>query len=93
MRHKFLVHAPGDSVGVAVEPIAAGETVQGVVLEDNSTTTITAQDAVPLGHKIALVRLSAGDPVTKYGESIGLAIAAIAPGQHLHVHNLKSARW
>ena len=93
MRHKFLVHAPGDSVGVAVEPISAGETVQGVVLENNSTTTITAQDAIPLGHKIALVRLSAGDPVTKYGESIGLAIAAIAPGQHLHVHNLKSARW
>jgi (2R)-sulfolactate sulfo-lyase subunit alpha len=93
MRHKFLVHAPGDSVGVAVEPISAGETVLGVVLEDNSTTTITAQDAIPLGHKIALVSLSAGDPVTKYGESIGLAIAAIAPGQHLHVHNLKSARW
>jgi len=93
MRHKFLVHAPGDSVGVAVEPIAAGETVQGVVLEDNSTTTITAQDAVPLGHKIALVNLSAGDSVTKYGESIGRATAAIVPGQHLHVHNLKSARW
>jgi len=93
MRHKFLVHAPGDSVGVAVEPIAAGETVQGVVLEDNSTTTITAQDAVPLGHKIALVKLSAGDSVTKYGESIGRATAAIVPGQHLHVHNLKSARW
>ena len=93
MRHKFLVHAPGDSVGVAVEPISAGETVQGVVLEDNSTTTITAQDAVPLGHKIALVPLSAGDSVTKYGESIGRALTAIAPGQHLHVHNVKSARW
>jgi (2R)-sulfolactate sulfo-lyase subunit alpha len=93
MRHKFLVHAPGDSVGVAVEPISAGETVQGVILEDNSTTTVTAQDAIPLGHKIALVKLSAGDLVTKYGESIGRAIAAIVPGQHLHVHNLKSARW
>jgi len=93
MGHKFLVHAPSDSVGVAVEPILAGETVQGVVLEDNSTTTITAQDAVPLGHKIALVPLSAGDSVTKYGESIGRALAAIVPGQHLHVHNVKSARW
>ena len=93
MRHKFLVHTPGDSVGVAVEPISAGETVQGVVLEDNSTTTITALDAVPLGHKIALVALSAGESVTKYGEAIGRATAAIAPGQHLHVHNVKSARW
>ena len=93
MRHKFLVHAPGDSVGVAVEPISAGETVQGVILEDNSTTTITARDGIPLGHKIALVSLSAGDAVTKYGEPIGRAVAAIAPGQHLHVHNVKSARW
>lgn len=93
MGHKFLMHSPGDSVGVAVEPIAAGETVQGVVLEDNSTTTITALDPIPLGHKIALVRLSAGDAVTKYGESIGRAIATIVPGQHLHVHNVRSARW
>ena len=93
MTHKFLMHAPGDSVGVAVEPISAGETVQGVVLEDNSTTTVTAKEAIPLGHKIALVKLSPGDSVTKYGESIGRATAAIQPGQHLHVHNVKSARW
>ena len=93
MGHKFLVHASGDSVGVAVEPISAGETVQGVVLEDNSTTTVTARDAIPLGHKIALVPLSAGASVTKYGESIGRTLAAIVPGQHLHVHNVKSARW
>ena len=93
MKHKFLVHAPGDSVGVAVEPITAGETVQGVILEDNSTTTITAKDAIPLGHKIALVPLSAGDVVTKYGEAVGRALASIVAGQHLHVHNVKSARW
>jgi (2R)-sulfolactate sulfo-lyase subunit alpha len=93
MGHKFLVHPPGDSVGVAVEPILAGETVQGVILEDNSTITITALDGIPLGHKIALVTLSAGESVTKYGESIGRASAAIVPGRHLHVHNVKSARW
>jgi (2R)-sulfolactate sulfo-lyase subunit alpha len=93
MKHKFLVHAPGDSVGVAVEPIAAGEKVEGVVLADNSTTAIAAKDPIPLGHKIALVPLSPGDSVTKYGESIGRAKVAIAPGQHLHVHNVKSARW
>ena len=93
MNHKFLVHAPGDSLGVAVEPIAAGETVVGIVLEDDSTSTVTARDHIPLGHKIALVALSVGDPVTKYGESIGRATAAVLPGQHLHVHNVKSARW
>ncbi len=93
MRHKFLVHAPGDSVGVAAEPIEAGETVEGVVLEDDSTVRATATGAIPLGHKIALLAVPSGGAVTKYGVTIGVATAAIAPGEHVHVHNLKSARW
>ena len=32
MPHKFLVHAKDDSVGVAVEKIRAGETVEGIFL-------------------------------------------------------------
>ncbi|MEW5935370.1 MAG: SAF domain-containing protein, partial [Bacillota bacterium] len=31
--------------------------------------------------------------VIKYGVAIGVAERAIAPGEHVHVHNLKSARW
>ncbi|MBI4520782.1 MAG: UxaA family hydrolase [Gemmatimonadetes bacterium] len=93
MGHKFLVHAPGDSVGVAVEPIRGGETVEGVVLEDDSTVRLKAADDIPLGHKIALAAVKPGDPVVKYGEPVGRATAAIAPGTHVHAHNLKSARW
>jgi (2R)-sulfolactate sulfo-lyase subunit alpha len=93
MRYKFLVHAPGDSVGVAVEPISAGEAVDGLVLEGNSTVRVQAADNIPLGHKIALAPLPQGATVVKYGEGIGRTSAAIATGQHVHVHNLKSARW
>lgn len=93
MTHKFLVHEKQDSVGVAVEDIRAGDTAVGVVLEDESTVTIKALQDVPLGHKIALVAVDAGKTVTKYGESIGKAVAAIKPGEHVHTHNLKSARW
>jgi (2R)-sulfolactate sulfo-lyase subunit alpha len=93
MPHKFLVHAKGDSVGVAVEDIRAGETAEGVILEDESPVTIKALQDIPLGHKIALTSIGPGATVIKYGEPIGKAMAAIRPGEHVHTHNLKSARW
>ncbi|HVZ22184.1 MAG TPA: UxaA family hydrolase [Vicinamibacterales bacterium] len=93
MPHKFLVHEPHDSVGVAVADIRAGETVDGVILSDNSVTKVAAAQDVPLGHKIALVPLAAGATVTKYNVPIGKTTAAIRVGDHVHVHNLKSARW
>ncbi len=92
MACKFLVHGKDDHVGVAVEEIRAGETVGGVFLEDNSTVAIKAIQDIPLGHKIALTSLAEGAAVKKYGESIGNAVAAIEAGEHVHVHNLKSAR-
>ena len=93
MAHKFLVHAKEDHVGVAVEDIRAGEAVEGVFLEDESTVTVKASQDIPLGHKIALTSLAEGAAVKEYGESIGKAVATIKPGEHVHVHNLKSARW
>ena len=93
MSHKFLVHAKEDSVGVAVEDIQAGETAQGVILEEESAVAVKALQNIPLGHKIALVPLRAGEIVKKYGESIGKAAEPISPGEHVHVHNLKSTRW
>ena len=93
MAYKFLVHAKEDHVGVAVEDIRAGEAVEGVFLEDESTVTVKAIQDIPLGHKIALASIDQGMTVKKYGESIGKAVVSIKPGEHVHVHNLKSARW
>ncbi len=50
MQHKFLIHRRGDHVGVAVEPIAAGETVVGVYMDDDSGVEVLARGDVPLGH-------------------------------------------
>ena len=55
-------------------------------------TRITAANDVPVYHKIAKVLIKAGDEVYKYGESIGIASKDIHPGEHVHVHNLESAR-
>ena len=92
MRH-FLVHDARDNVGVAVADVEAGQTVTGTSLDRGQSLQITAREAIPLGHKLALKDLKVGDTVIKYGEDIGKVVADIRVGEHVHVHNLKTKRW
>lgn len=73
-----------DNCIVTLNDVANGETVSwdgGEVVVKNDVT---------LGHKLAIVPLKAGDKVVKYGAAIGSATQDIAPGEHIHSHNLKS---
>ena len=45
-----------------------------------------------LCHKFALRAIAQGEVVVKYGEAIGRATRAIDVGEHVHTHNLMSAR-
>ncbi|CAM3069313.1 UxaA family hydrolase [Paracoccus nototheniae] len=49
---------------------------------------VTASEAIPAGHKVAIRAIAAGDPVLKYGQIIGVATTAIPVGAHVHVQNL-----
>lgn len=90
----LLVHDRADNVGVVVvEGLQAGSEMLCVVTADNSDFRLVARQAVPIGHKIALVDLKAGDTAVKYGQDIGRMIAPTARGEHVHVHNLKTKRW
>jgi (2R)-sulfolactate sulfo-lyase subunit alpha len=90
----FLVHSPKDNVGVVVvEGLKAGTGMLGVITETDSTLSLQAQHDIPIGHKVALKPLASGDTIIKYGEDIGKMVAAAEPGQHVHVHNLKTKRW
>jgi len=42
---------------------------------------------VPAGHKVATRAIRAGEPIYRYGQVIGFASRAIAPGEHVHLHN------
>ena len=57
------------------------------------TLRLKAKQAIPLGHKIALGEIAAGDKIVKYDENIGKASRAVQKGQHVHTHNLKTERW
>jgi altronate hydrolase len=43
---------------------------------------------IPAGHKIAVRHHAKGEPVRRYGQIIGVATQPIAPGEHVHSHNL-----
>ena len=77
---EFIHIHPEDNVAVALRAIAAGTEFMGV----------TARVDIPQGHKMALKALEANDQVMKYGFSIGHATAAIAPGDWVHTHNMKT---
>jgi len=91
---QLLVHDKKDTVGViVVEGLKAGTDMLGVVTHDDSSFKLKAKMDVPIGHKVALVDIKKGDTVIKYGQDIGKAVANIAKGEHVHVHNLKTKRW
>jgi altronate hydrolase len=72
--------AEQDNVAVALGPIARDSVVDGLEVRDD----------IPAGHKIAARPIASGAPVVKYGYPIGVATRDIAPGEHVHVHNLES---
>ena len=91
---QLLVHDHADNVGVVVvEGLTAGTKMLCVVTHDNSSFELVSKADVPIGHKIALKDLKAGDTAIKYGEDIGKIIADIEQGGHVHTHNCKTKRW
>lgn len=89
-RPAVFVLDPRDTVAVAVTPLQPGKVVEAV--RGDGAVRVTVDGLIPFGHKIAIAQMDAGDPVVKYGEVIGYALAAIRPGQHVHVHNVRSDR-
>jgi altronate hydrolase len=65
--------------------IARRQLLGGTVIADEG---VTVAGLIPPGHKIATRALAQGDPVRRYDQIIGTATQDIAPGQHVHTHNL-----
>ncbi len=73
--------AERDNVVVALRDLPRGHVTAG---------EISLRSDVPAGHKLAITRIAAGEPVLKYGYPIGVASVGIEPGDHVHSHNLAS---
>jgi altronate hydrolase len=79
-RKEFVRLDPRDNVIIATKALAAGSRPTG--------NGIALAKMVPPGHKIATAAIAKGEPVLKFGQIIGYAMADIAPGEHIHTHNL-----
>ena len=89
-----LAHSPKDNVAVAViEGLKAQTDAFGVVTENDTSFEVFVKTDIPIGHKVALTDLEAGDTVIKYGQDVGKIVASIAKGEHVHTHNMKTKRW
>lgn len=89
MANALCIH-PQDNVVTVLHDIEPGSIVDpgdGVLSEP-----VVAREAIPFGHKVAIRAIAGGERVLKYGASIGVAAADIQPGDHVHVHNLRSVR-
>lgn len=75
---------PGDSVAVVLRDVEAGETL---AVDGQS---IIARGRIPYGHKVAVRAMGTGQPVLKYGDPIGHAVASISPGEWVHTHNVRT---
>ncbi len=73
---------PLDDIAIAKVPLPAGTMVETEV------GPLELREAVAAGHKIALRPRAPGEPIRRYGQTIGFASAPIRPGEHIHTHNL-----
>ncbi len=78
-----------DNVVTVVEEVAEGDEI--CFAAEDGPRRITPVEPIPSGHTVALVDVEPGEKILKYGQAIGTASCRIAPGQHVHVHNVRSA--
>jgi len=79
----IVVLAKADNVGVALRDIEANASAQAA-----EGAAVVAREAIPLGHKIALVPIAAGDAILRFGVPVGLVVRVAqllgrAPGERV----------
>jgi altronate hydrolase len=70
---------PNDDVLIARNDLPAGS---------DAADGIRTLTDIPAGHKVARRAIAAGAPVRRYNQVIGYATEDIAPGAHVHTHNM-----
>ena len=85
MNELIRIH-DGDMVAVALTPLASGKTVPVA----GASCSVTLNEDITMGHKVALRDIAEGEKVIKYGFPIGQATENIKAGSHVHTHNLRT---
>jgi hypothetical protein len=84
-RAPFVRLSSHDNVVVLTRHVDEGESFGGL---DGRQWLMPSH--LDVGNKLAAVPIADGERVIKVGVPIGTATQAIAPGEHVHSHNLRS---
>ena len=77
IRYSIILHEK-DNVATVLDSDEEKNLLEdGTLIEDN----------IPIGHKVAIHDIMKGQPIIKYGVKIGVALADISRGKHVHIHN------
>lgn len=87
---KAFIMKPKDNVATVLDRVEMGNEVQLAI--SNEQIAFIVKGIIPAGHKFAIKDIAFGQPVVKYGETIGVATQSIMVGEHVHVHNVESCR-
>ena len=78
MTTPFIRLHPADDVVIARAQLVGGTPIEH----------LTSRGLIPPGHKVAMRAIAPGEAVRRYNQIIGFASQRIAPGEHVHTHNL-----
>lgn len=87
---RAIVIDPDDNVATLIDAGKSGENIDLAGVVDQRELTLASD--ISFGHKLAIKPISQGSDILKYGQVIGRATHAIAPGEHVHVHNVEALR-
>lgn len=79
----FIRLHPNDNIAVAARYVPMGTSFQF-----DGTGELFSREAIDLGHKITLRPVEIGQPIKKFGQTIGYASQPIPQGTWAHVHNI-----
>lgn len=82
----FQIHET-DNVATALSALSSG-TVE--LTGESNAVSLKALEDIPDGHKIAVRHIAEGEPILKYGISIGTATKDIEKGAWVHLHCMRS---
>src|SRR5947208_1409232 len=68
--------------------VAARHVTLGTSFQFPGTGELFSREVIDMGHKIAIRSIESGQPIKKFGQTIGFASQPIPQGTWVHVHNV-----
>lgn len=87
-----LLISEKDNVAVVLEKMNPGDVACYHIPGTSEVGRTFVCEEIQQYHKVSIKEIKKDERILKYGEIIGSAYCDIAPGKHVHLHNVKDKR-